>query len=222
MSKNTVKPGLHPKRATRHVELDKFDGFARRILRAYARRVATGDVEGLRAMSLLASELEQATRQAVTGLKTFGYSWSEIADRLGVTRQAAQMRYGERTERGTLDRRITQPGMGVTVDTLVVVFADHHPGIPAASLCPGCGFRYPEGVTDCPTNAAVRPLLFRRRYEGSNVLGRLTDDQRADLLKTTSRGTPRKAVRQAALTPPCPDRPQPNLFDLISGEDTTP
>jgi hypothetical protein len=221
MSKNTVKPGLHPKRAKRHVELNAFDGFTRRIIRAYARRVATGDVEGLRAMSLLTSELEQATRDAVQGLKKFGYSWSEIADRLGVTRQAAQMRYGDRTDRGALDRRITTAGMGVTVDVLVAVFADHHPGVPATSLCPGCGYRYPEGVTDCPTNATVRPLLYRRRGENTQALKRLSPIQYADLHEnTTTRGKTRKAVRQAAQPVMCPDRPAPTLFDP-DGEDTT-
>ena len=55
MSKNTVKPGLTPnraskrgKRAKRQVENDQFDAFVRRILAAYARRVATGDIEALR------------------------------------------------------------------------------------------------------------------------------------------------------------------------------
>ncbi len=45
MSKNTVKPALTPKprkRARRQVENPAFDAFARRILRAYARRVAAG------------------------------------------------------------------------------------------------------------------------------------------------------------------------------------
>ena len=48
MSKNTVKPGLTRKRAKRVVENDQFDAFVRRILAAYARRVATGDIEALR------------------------------------------------------------------------------------------------------------------------------------------------------------------------------
>jgi hypothetical protein len=84
------------------------------------------------------------TRLAVAGLRKspYHYSWSEIADRLGVTRQAAQMRYGERTDRGALDRRLLESGLGVSVATLVQVFADHHPGSPAASVCPGCGYRY--------------------------------------------------------------------------------
>jgi len=39
-------------------------------------------------------ELDAATRAAVEGLRGFGYSWGEIASRLGTTRQAAQQRGG--------------------------------------------------------------------------------------------------------------------------------
>ena len=39
----------------------------------------------------------------------------------------------------------------MSVATLVRVFADHHPGSPVASVCPGCGYRYPDNVSDCPT-----------------------------------------------------------------------
>jgi hypothetical protein len=85
MSKNTVKPGLTTKRAKRVVENSDYASFARRVLRAYARRVATGDVEALRNLVLLPSEVDSITRTAVTGLREFGYSWAEIADRLGVS-----------------------------------------------------------------------------------------------------------------------------------------
>src|SRR5436190_23495532 len=102
MSKNTVKPGLTPKprtRSRRPVENLEFDAFARRILRAYARRVAAGDVEALVALAGLAAEVDAVTRLAVAGLRNspYSYSWSEIADRLGTIRQAAQMRYGTPT-----------------------------------------------------------------------------------------------------------------------------
>jgi hypothetical protein len=183
MSKNTVKPGLTRKRAKRVVENDQFDAFVRRILSAYARRVAAGDIEALRTLAALSSEVDAVTRLAVVGLRQAPcrYSWSEIADRLGVSRQAAQMRYGERTDRDALDRRLLDAGLGVNVATLVEVFADHHPGLPAASVCPGCGYRYPDNVTDCPTNATVRPLLYRRRTEDAKAVARLSADQFADL-----------------------------------------
>jgi hypothetical protein len=208
MSKNTVKPALTPKpgkRVRREVENSEFDAFVRRILRAYARRVAAGDVEALRSLAALSSDVDAVTRLAVAGLRKspYSYSWSEIADRLGVSRQAAQMRYGDKTDRGTLDRRLLDAGLGVSVATLVRVFADHHPGNPAASCCPGCGYRYPDGVLDCPTNATVRPLLLRRRGEDREAVAHLDPDQIADLHKPTTARL-RAGARQAASSAPSP------------------
>ena len=76
------------------VENDDYAAFTRRVVRAYARRVATGDVEALTDMVALSSVLDDAIGQAVTGLRSHGYSWAEIAARLGITRQAAQQRWG--------------------------------------------------------------------------------------------------------------------------------
>ena len=187
MSKNTVRSALTPKprrkRPRRPVETAEFDAFVRRILRAYARRVAAGDVEALRSLSQLSSEVDAVCRLAVAGLRKspYSYSWSEIADRLGVSKQAAQQRYGDPTDRHALDRRLLESGLGVSVATLVRVFADHHPGSPAASVCPGCGYRYPDGVRDCPTNATVRPLLYRRRGDDADAVARLSTVQFDDL-----------------------------------------
>jgi hypothetical protein len=93
---NTVKDPLTPGRAGRVVENDQYAAFARRVLRAYARRVATGDVEALILMTGLAAEIDTAISQAVTGLRQSGYSWAEIGSRLSITRQAAQQRWGTR------------------------------------------------------------------------------------------------------------------------------
>ena len=93
-SPNTVKNRLTPNRRRRLTENDEYAAFTRRVLRAYARRVASGDVEALILMTDLADEIDTAIAQAVTGLRGFGYSWAEIGSRLGVTRQAAQQRWG--------------------------------------------------------------------------------------------------------------------------------
>ena len=85
---------LKPRR--RVVENDEYAAFARRVLRAYARRVADGDVETLTLMLGLSAEIDTAIAQAVTGLRGSGYSWAEIGSRLGITRQAAQQRWGAR------------------------------------------------------------------------------------------------------------------------------
>ena len=211
--------GNHRKRTKRAVENAQFDAFVRRILRAYARRVAAGDVEALRSLAQLSSEVDAVTRLAVAGLRTspYNYSWSEIADRLGVTKQTAHERYGDRSGRGTLDRRLLEAGLSVSVATLVQVFADHYPGIPAASVCPGCGYRYPDQVLDCPTNATVRPLLLRRRGEDRDALARLSPAQFEDLHKANASKVTRAAHRKAT-EPPTTAFKAASLFDL-AGKD---
>jgi len=94
MSKNTVKRALTPNRRRRVVENEEYTAFARRVLCAYSRRIATGDIETLTSMVGLHSDLETAIRHAVIGLRGFGYSWAEIGARLGVSKQAAQQRWG--------------------------------------------------------------------------------------------------------------------------------
>lgn len=85
--------GSEPKRV---VETPEYAAFAGRILRACAARVADGDVEGLRCLVALRRELERAIASAVEGLRSerWGYSWAQIGDVLGTSRQAAQQRYG--------------------------------------------------------------------------------------------------------------------------------
>ncbi len=91
---DSVNGRLTPNRARRPVGNDEYASFTRRVLRAYARRVATGDIDALAAMTDLSDEIDTAIRQAVTGLRSFGYSWADIGTRLGITRQAAQQRWG--------------------------------------------------------------------------------------------------------------------------------
>ena len=91
---DTVKARLTPKRPQRRVENDEYSGFVRRILRAYARRVGDGDVEALTLMTSLADEIDAAIAEGVKGQRACGYSWAEIGSRLGITRQAAQQRWG--------------------------------------------------------------------------------------------------------------------------------
>jgi hypothetical protein len=93
-SKNTVNTPLTANRTRPVVENDAYAVFARRILAAYARRIADGDIESLSLMTGLAGDIDTAIGQDVTGLRACGYSWAEIGSRLGVTRQAAQQRWG--------------------------------------------------------------------------------------------------------------------------------
>jgi hypothetical protein len=91
----SVNKPLTPKRRYRAVENDEYAAFLRRVIRAYSRRVAAGDIEAITTMANLADHLEDATRQAITGLRDFGYSWADIALRLGITRQGAQQRWAD-------------------------------------------------------------------------------------------------------------------------------
>ncbi|MFC3992700.1 hypothetical protein [Actinoplanes siamensis] len=96
MTLNTATGDIRPPKPRRRdvVENDEYAAFVRRIIRAFAKRVATGDVEALRDMVNLSGLLDEAIGDAVTGLRTHGYSWAEIADRLGISRQAAHQRWG--------------------------------------------------------------------------------------------------------------------------------
>ncbi|MGC5318534.1 hypothetical protein ACPXB5_07305 [Micromonospora arida] len=97
---STVKKPLTPRvpRQKRRtvVENDEFAAFGRRIIRAHGRRVANGDVEALRDLVALSSVIDDAIGEAVIGLRAFGYSWSEIGSRLGISKQAAQQRWGDK------------------------------------------------------------------------------------------------------------------------------
>ena len=90
----TVKERLTPKRPRRVVENDEYALFLQRVIRAYSRRVGHGDIDAITAMVRLSADLDQATTDAVTALRGHGYSWADIGLRLGITRQAAQQRWG--------------------------------------------------------------------------------------------------------------------------------
>jgi hypothetical protein len=81
-------------RGRQDVENDAYLGFVARVIAAAGRRIAAGDVDALPDLAKLAHDLDTALITAVTGLRAFGYSWEQIATRLGVTRQAAQQRWG--------------------------------------------------------------------------------------------------------------------------------
>ena len=91
-TRSCVKKLLTPKPV---VENDEYAAFVGRVIRAYSRRVAAGDIDAITAMAAVAADFDTATRDAVTGLRRdHGYSWADIAARLGITRQGAQQRWG--------------------------------------------------------------------------------------------------------------------------------
>lgn len=85
-----VDAGLRQQR----YENDEFAKMLGRLIRAYGRRVGEGDPFDLPdALELLAS-FEREVGRAVTALRERGYSWSEIGSVAGISRQAAQQRWG--------------------------------------------------------------------------------------------------------------------------------
>ena len=93
----TVNRPLTPKRRRRVVENDEYATFLKRVIRAYSRRVGSGDIDAIAPMVRLSADLDRATTEAITGLRAIGYSWADIGLRLGITRQAAQQRWGTPT-----------------------------------------------------------------------------------------------------------------------------
>jgi hypothetical protein len=85
------------KKLTRNRVVENYDyaAFIRRIIRAYSRRIAAGDIEAVPDMVRLSNDIDAAIRDAIRELRRkHGYSWADIGLRLGVTRQAAQQRWG--------------------------------------------------------------------------------------------------------------------------------
>jgi hypothetical protein len=89
-----VNGSLTAKRSWRVVENDEYAAFVKRVVLAYSRRVASGDIEAITEMAAIAAAMDTAIRDAITGLRARGYSWADIAARLGITRQGAQQRWG--------------------------------------------------------------------------------------------------------------------------------
>ncbi len=93
--RSSVKRSLTSKRRRRVVENDDYAAFIQRVIRAHSRRVASGDIDALTAMANLSGDLDHAITEAITALRArHGYSWADIGTRLGITRQAAQQRWG--------------------------------------------------------------------------------------------------------------------------------
>lgn len=78
------------------VETPEFVAMVARMLRAAGRRVAAGDDWELSELVSLRPVLEEAIQMGVDGLREQGHSWQYIGDGLGISRQAAQERYGRK------------------------------------------------------------------------------------------------------------------------------
>jgi hypothetical protein len=153
------------------VENREFDAFARRIVGAHARRVAIGDVEALPALRELASTVDTALRDAVVGLRGFGYSWAEIAARLRISRQAAQMRWGRTGPDNTFDpdRRGAVGGDGLVLAVQTTW---------GASAAPCDGSRRPAAAAPAPLSSG----------SGSAAAERIVSAQLVDMVGRSQKG----------------------------------
>lgn len=83
-------------RAQGRVESDEFAKFAARIVRAFGKRIGDGDLWALGDLVKLRKQIDQAVADGVkTAREDCGYSWTDVAAELGVSRQAARQRYGK-------------------------------------------------------------------------------------------------------------------------------
>lgn len=79
----------------RRKETPEYAGMVRRVTAGLGHRVASGDIASLPLL-----EVQRVWSEAVMGLaiqslvEKHGYSWTEVARELGVSRQAARQRWG--------------------------------------------------------------------------------------------------------------------------------
>ncbi len=86
--------------AKRERETPEYAAFVRRAIRSHGRRVADADPEDLAELVAMHEVLTLAIDDAVLGMRAArSVSWAQIGRALGITRQAAQQRYGQRSQR---------------------------------------------------------------------------------------------------------------------------
>lgn len=79
----------------RRHEAPELGAAARRFFRALAVRATEGDTEAIEQLAQLRADLDTVLGQAVAGARErVGYSWTDIGELTGTTRQNAQQRWG--------------------------------------------------------------------------------------------------------------------------------
>jgi hypothetical protein len=81
------------RRHERKTETADYTRMATRMIRKLGQRVGT-DFDQLGELAEIAAAADQAMRVAVSVMRERGLSWALIGDQLGITRQAAQQRFG--------------------------------------------------------------------------------------------------------------------------------
>lgn len=82
-------------------ENSEYAALMARLLRTYSRRVGNGDLADLADLAQFAKDADRAIGEAVDAMRQQqGYSWTDIGNALGTTRQAAQIRFGRNRAQG--------------------------------------------------------------------------------------------------------------------------
>ncbi len=92
----------------REREADEMRKFLGRMMRAMVVRAAAGDLDALVALRQIRGDVDEAVVDAARALHEFRqpYSWTEIGDALGISRQAARQQFADnRALSGNCDRR---------------------------------------------------------------------------------------------------------------------
>lgn len=82
------------RRAERFTETADYGLMAARVVRSYGRRVAV-KFDELGPLAEIVRAADEALRAGVAGARAEGLSWTVIGEQLGITRQAAQQRFGK-------------------------------------------------------------------------------------------------------------------------------
>lgn len=83
-----------PKRDKKTVDNESFAKFVLSMTKRLGQRVAEADTAQLPYLQAVAAQADAALCHAVTELRANGYTWGEVGRDLGMTRQAAQQRFG--------------------------------------------------------------------------------------------------------------------------------
>lgn len=84
------------KRVARRGDHTDYLAMLGRMLRAGSRRIALADPDDLAEMVELAQTLDDSIARAVAGQRAAGFSWAQIGEPLGMSKQAAQQKWGRR------------------------------------------------------------------------------------------------------------------------------
>ena len=84
------------KTVAKHREADELGAFVQRMFRALVRRAADGDLLAVEVLADLQRSCAESTREAGEAAWKSGYSYTQVGDALGITRQGARQRFAGR------------------------------------------------------------------------------------------------------------------------------